>query len=337
MLLWGGLCLVTLLGGLTWYDFAVSEPNVQDFSGQRAVIEGKVVRDTEYSEGGAWMGFSVQRVWVGDSRNAASGKVVVYTDPVPSYSQGDVLRITAEIDPLSDISNSGYRAFLERQGYVGTVRESAEIELVQRSWLFGFRNRLAESISTALAEPQASLAEGLLLGIRSHMPDELRTDFSKTGTSHLLAISGFNLAVIGGAILGAAAWVFGRQRPVYLVVTLVMVWLYSALTGMQPPVFRSAIMFSLVLAALWMGRPYFSKLLKSSCSIPSSNPILVESVIGPLLPSISATPSFLIAFPPSSLCCKPVSYHAQTCKPVRGAGRSILPVSTAMSWLADSC
>ena len=48
VLLWGGLCLATLLGGLAWYDFAVSEPNLQDFSGQRVVIEGKVVRDTQY-------------------------------------------------------------------------------------------------------------------------------------------------------------------------------------------------------------------------------------------------------------------------------------------------
>ena len=255
LFLWGGLSLVTLLSGLNWYDVAVSEPNLQDFSGQRVVMEGEVSRDTQYSGGGAWMGVSVKRVWVGDCPSKASGKVVVYTEPVPWYSQGDVLRITGEVESLCEISNPGYRAFLERQGYVGTVADSAQIELVQRSWLFAFRNRLAGSISTALAEPQASLAEGLLLGIRSHMPDELRTDFSRTGTSHLLAISGFNLAVIGGAILSAAAWVFGRQRPVYLVVTLAIVWLYSALTGMQPPVFRSAIMFSLVLAALWVGRP----------------------------------------------------------------------------------
>ncbi len=255
VLLWGGLCLVTLLGGLAWYDFAVSEPNLQDFSGQRVVIEGKVVRDTQYSDGGAWLGFSAERIYVGDSGEEVSGKVVVYTDPLPSYSQGDVLSITGEIEPLSEIRNSGYRAFLVRQGFVGTVSDSAKIELLQRSWLFSFRNRLAHSISTALAEPQASLAEGLLLGIRSHMPDELRSDFSTTGTSHLLAISGFNLAVIGGAILGAAAWVFGRQRPLYLMVTLVFVWLYSALTGLQPPVLRSAIMFSLVLMALWLGRP----------------------------------------------------------------------------------
>jgi competence protein ComEC len=255
VLVWGSVCLVMLLGGLAWYGLAVSVPNLQDFTGQRVVIEGKVVRDTEYSKGGAWMGLSVERVWVGDSVKEASGKAVVYTDPLPSYSQGDVLRITGEIEPLSDISNAGYRDFLVRQGFAGTVSNPAEIELQQRSWLFSFRNRLAQSISTALPEPQASLAEGLLLGIRSHMPDELKTDFSTTGTSHLLAISGFNLAVIGGAVLGAAAWIFGRQRPVYLVVTLVIVWLYSALTGMQPPVLRSAIMFSLLLLALWLGRP----------------------------------------------------------------------------------
>ena len=255
MVLWGGLCLAILFGGVVWYGLSVSEPNVQEFSGRKVVIEGKVVRDSQYSDYGAWFGLSAERVCVGDSSEEVSGKVLVYTDPVPTYSQGDVLRMTGMIEPLSDDLDSGYRTFLVRQGFVGVVDSPAEIELLDRSWLFSFRNRLAESISSALPEPQASLAEGLLLGIRSHMPDELKSDFSRTGTSHLLAISGFNLAVIGGAILGAAAWVFGRQRPVYLLVTLIVVWLYSALTGMQPPVFRSAIMFSLFIVALGLGRP----------------------------------------------------------------------------------
>ncbi|MDM8001055.1 MAG: DNA internalization-related competence protein ComEC/Rec2 [Dehalococcoidia bacterium] len=253
--LWGGLCVVTLLGGVTWYQVAVSEPNLQDFSGQRVIVDCRVVRDTQYRDGGAWIGVSAKRVQVGDCSRVASGKLVVYTGPLPSYNQGDVLKIAGVITPLSEISNSGYRSFLKRQGYAGTMDESSQIKLVRSSWLFGFRDRLAESISTALAEPAASLAEGLLLGIRSHMPDQLRADFSRTGTSHLLAISGFNLAVIGGAVLAMAAWVFGRHHAFYLVVTLIIVWLYSALTGMQPPVFRSAIMFSLVLAGLWLGRP----------------------------------------------------------------------------------
>lgn len=250
-----GLCLAVLTAGMAWYPVRVSPPTLQGFSGRAVVMEGEVVRGTEYSDGGAWLGFSAQRVLGCGSGQAVSGRVVVYTDPFPSYSQGDVLRIAGEISPLTEIRNAGYRDFLVRQGFVGTVSDSAEIELLRRSWLFGFRDRLAGSLRTALAEPQASLAEGLLLGLRSRMPDELRDAFSRTGTSHLLAVSGFNLAVVGGAVLAAAARALGRQRPFYLVVTVVIVWMYSALTGMQPPVLRAAIMFSLLLAGLWLGRP----------------------------------------------------------------------------------
>lgn len=255
VVLWGGLSLVILLGGLAWYNSAVNEPSLRACDGRIVVIEGEVVRDTQYGDGGAWFGFSAQRLCLDGSCEQISGKVLVYTDSFPSYSQGDVLEIVGEIEPLSEISNSDYRTFLTRQGFVGTMDDQSEIEVLHRSWLFSLRNRLAQSISSALPEPQASLAQGLLLGMRSHMPDELKDDFSRTGTSHLLAISGFNLAVIGGVILGVAAWVFGRRRPTYLVVTVAMVWLYSALTGMQPPVLRSAIMFTLLLVALWLGRP----------------------------------------------------------------------------------
>ncbi len=254
VVLWGGLCGVALAGGLAWYGFAVSEPSLRDSSGQTVVIEGEVAQDPHYGDYGSWFSLSAERLYADDSGEKVSGKVLVYTDILSSYSQGDVLRITGEIQPLSTVTKPDYRALLQRQGFVGTMSDP-DIEVLRKSWLFSFRDRLAQSISSALPEPQASLAQGLLLGMRSHMPDGVREAFSRTGTSHILAVSGFHLAIIGGTILGFSAWVFGRQRPTYLVVTLVMVWLYSALTGMQPPILRAAIMFSLYLAALWLGRP----------------------------------------------------------------------------------
>ena len=86
-------------------------------------MEGKVERDTEYSEDGSWFDFSAERRYVGDSAEGVSGKVVVYSDVLSSYSQGDVLRITGEIEPLSEISSPDYRAFLKRQGFVGTMSD----------------------------------------------------------------------------------------------------------------------------------------------------------------------------------------------------------------------
>ncbi|MBN2098897.1 MAG: DNA internalization-related competence protein ComEC/Rec2 [Dehalococcoidia bacterium] len=253
-LLWGGLCLVTLLGGLAWYHFAVNEPSLGDSGGRIVVLEGEVVQDPRYGDGGSWFSFSAERLCTGDSREKVSGKVLVYTDVLSSYSQGDVLRVMGRVEPLSEVGNLDYRTFLQRQGFVGTINDP-DIEMVRRSWLFSLRERLSRSISSALPEPQASLAQGLLLGMRSHMPDEVKSAFTTTGTSHILAVSGFHLAIVGGTILGFSAWLFGRQRPAYLVVTLVMVWLYAALTGMQPPIMRAAIMFSLHLVALWLGRP----------------------------------------------------------------------------------
>lgn len=254
VVLWGGLCAAALTGGLAWYGLAVSEPSLRDSGGRTVVLEGEVAQDPHYGDRGSWFSLSGARLYAGDSCEKVSGKVLVYTDVLSSYSQGDVLRISGEIRPLSTIANADYRAVLQRQGYAGTMSHP-DIELIRRSWLFGFRDRLAQSISSALPEPQASLAQGLLLGMRSHIPDEVKGAFTRTGTSHILAVSGFHLAVIGGTILGFSAWVFGRQRPSYLLVTLVLVWLYSALTGMQPPIMRAAIMFSLYLAALWLGRP----------------------------------------------------------------------------------
>ena len=181
VVLWGGLCGVALAGGLAWYGFAVSEPSLRDSSGQTVVIEGEVAQDPHYGDYGSWFSLSAERLYADDSGEKVSGKVLVYTDILSSYSQGDVLRITGEIQPLSTVTKPDYRALLQRQGFVGTVSDSGRSKLLRRSWLFSFRNRLAHSISTALAEPQASLAEGLLLGIRSHMPDELRERFLQDG------------------------------------------------------------------------------------------------------------------------------------------------------------
>ncbi len=282
----GCLCLAAVVAGMSWYQVKVHSPSLEEAMGQTVVMEGKVVRGTEYSEGGAWLYFSAERVLQGECDRAVSGEVVVYTEPFPAYSQGDVLRICGEIRPLSRISNAGYRDFLGREGFVGTVDDSADIRLLRRSWLFSFRDRLAASLRTALAEPQASLAEGLLLGLRSRMSADLANDFARTGTSHLLAISGFNLAVIGGVVLAAAARVAGRRQPAYLAITLVIVWMYSALTGMQPPVLRAAIMFSLLLAGLWLGRP------GSALSALA----LAAAVMAGLDPRVLRDPSFQLSF-----------------------------------------
>ncbi|MDD4876490.1 MAG: ComEC/Rec2 family competence protein, partial [Dehalococcoidales bacterium] len=121
-------------------------------------------------------------------------------------------------------------------------------------WIYSLRNLLSQSLAKILPEPQASLAQGIVLGIRDNIPSSVNTDFSRSGTSHLLAISGFHLAIITGILLTIGIWLFGKRHYLYIWLALGIIWLYALLSGMHPPVVRGAIMASLFLTAEFLGR-----------------------------------------------------------------------------------
>ena len=80
-------------------------------------------------------------------------------------------------------------------------------------------------------------------------------DFRSAGASHVLAISGLHVGILLGITLAISGQVFGRRRQLYLVLPLVLMWLYALMSGMSPSVTRAAIMGSVYLAALFLGRP----------------------------------------------------------------------------------
>ena len=122
------------------------------------------------------------------------------------------------------------------------------------AWVYWLRNSLSQTLAQVLPEPQASLAQGIILGTRYNIPPEIKADFVSTGTAHILAISGVNLSIIAGMLVSIGIWLFGKRRYIYVWLALGIIWLYALLTGMNPPVVRGAIMASLFLAAELLGR-----------------------------------------------------------------------------------
>ena len=104
------------------------------------------------------------------------------------------------------------------------------------------------------AGTQAALAQGMLLGIRSNIPDDLKTAFSITGTTHILAISGLNIGIVAGIMLSFGLLLFGRRHYIYIWLALGVIWVYAVLTGLEAPVVRSVIMASIFLSAELLGR-----------------------------------------------------------------------------------
>lgn len=203
---------------------------------------------------------SAGEIVVNSRKQEASGTALIRVPRYPAYNYGDVLQVTGKLETPPQFEDFDYRSYLARQG-IYSVMYYPKIEILDRGqgckalqWLYSLRESLSQSLARALPEPQGSLAQGILLGLRSNIPDSVSQAFSRTGTAHLLAISGLHIGIIIGMLLSLGILVFGRQRSIYIWLALLGIWLYALLTGMRPPVIRGAIMGSLFLLAESLGR-----------------------------------------------------------------------------------
>ena len=153
-----------------------------------------------------------------------------------------------------------YREYLARQGITALMRRPEATLLDEGlgnpflSAVYRLRSSLSRSLNRTLAEPQASLAQALLLGKRGDIPQDVTQDFRDTGTSHLLAISSLHVGVVLALILPLSAALLGRRRNLYLLTPLGILWLYALLSGLSASVERAVIMASVYLLALALGR-----------------------------------------------------------------------------------
>jgi competence protein ComEC len=104
-----------------------------------------------------------------------------------------------------------------------------------------------------MTEPHASLLVGILLGVQSTLPEEVRDAFSIAGLTHILVISGWNITIIVVCVSGAVvACGVGRKRAVAC--SLPVIALYVCFVGVSPSVVRAAIMGSLAVLAVLVDR-----------------------------------------------------------------------------------
>ncbi|MBI4039197.1 ComEC/Rec2 family competence protein, partial [Candidatus Daviesbacteria bacterium] len=131
------------------------------------------------------------------------------------------------------------------------------IRLQQGGWEISLdlfkRKRLVldQKISQFLPSPQAELLSGILLGQNKNLPVKLKLNLRDTSTLHIVVASGQNLSMVGGLFL-AMAGLIKRRNAIFL--SLLAVTLYTLLSGVQVPILRAAIMFSLASLASIYGR-----------------------------------------------------------------------------------
>ena len=284
------------------------------------VLQGRITGDPEATDRRIKFVLEVTGIDLGNTRQPvpvspgrAPGKVLVYAEPPPSlvesgrafpfFRHGDTLTLRGDWQRPRPLEDFDYPAYLASQGISGTVwsREvewlSEEGGLRWRGRIYDLRRRLATALGQSLPPPHSSLAQALLLGLREQLPDQVVQDFRSTGTSHLLAISGMHVGILMALALGAASFLVGRHRRAYLLLPLAAVWLYALVSGLSPSVTRAAIMGSVYLAALSLGRPRSAvpALALSAAVMTGFNPMLLFQISFQL--SFAAVAGIILALP----------------------------------------
>ncbi|GAB3710954.1 ComEC/Rec2 family competence protein [Nocardiopsis oceani] len=134
----------------------------------------------------------------------------------------------------------------------GPPEEVAEPSRLQ-DFAGGVRTGLREAASE-LSQPERGLLPALIVGDVSRIPEETAEDFRATGMTHLLTVSGANLAILTGFVLGVARW---TRAPTWCTVLggALMIWVFVLVCRPEPSVVRAAFMGSVGLLALATGRP----------------------------------------------------------------------------------
>ncbi len=228
--------------------------------GRPAVLEGMVDSYPDLQPGFSQYRVHVDTLWQGEDRLPVAGVLLVRAAADQRFQYGDRLRLRGVLATPNVYPDFDYRRYLARQG-IHTIIRRLEIEWLAGDqghpfWtaLYVLRARASVLLNLLLPEPYAALANGMILGIDSGIPDELDADFKLTGTSHVLVISGTNIAVLSGFLLVVTRLLFrGRKGPA-TTLTLLCIVLYTLLVGAGPSVVRAAFMGALVVFGLYLGR-----------------------------------------------------------------------------------
>ncbi len=210
--------------------------------GQKVVFSG-IVSDQE------------QRI---DNQKLVVGNIQIATPRYPEYKYGDEIKITGVIKTIE----GDWENYFKKENIAGLMG-FPEIELISRgngskikSALLEIRGFFISSFRKVLPFDKAAFMSGLVLGETAEFSDEFKEKLRATGTSHLVALSGYNIAIIASTVSSLLGLWWFTKRFTFAGSTL-LIFAFVLMTGGEASVVRAAIMGFLVLLADKLRRVYY--------------------------------------------------------------------------------
>ena len=191
--------------------------------------------------------------------HASDARIRLYADSLAGLHAGERIRCRGAVRPFRGGAES-YRRLMARRGYAGTLW-IAERTLLERlpGRHAGLHRRAVERLSRLpMSAGAAAVVEAMAAGERRGVTPELRTAYSRSGLSHLLAVSGLHTGIVF-ALVNLLLWWLPLLRRGHLLRNLLAaacIWIYVAAAGFPPSAVRAAVMFTMLQSALASASEY---------------------------------------------------------------------------------
>lgn len=235
----GLLIIFGIIIGLGYFNFwDTHEKAIQLPYSKEITIEGQVIGHPDFS--GSQANYILKY---------EDAKIRLTAGRYPEYHYGDVLRTKGVI-------KESYPYFFH-QGILGQVYSEETIEKTGHrgniivKTIYVIRDKFEDSLNKSLSEPYASFAAGLVLGSKRNIPDSLMSDFNRTGTTHIIAVSGYNVTIII-VWIGLFLGIFSRKFKFWG--SLAAILIFVIMTGAPASVIRAGILAGLIALGHFEGR-----------------------------------------------------------------------------------
>ena len=258
------ITLFSFVLGLARMHYAEMKPSeLTQYVNQNISLTARIVREPEVRE--TMLNLYVEP----EVPDGVSGELVLVSVDRLSYassdiSYGDIVRIGGMLaQPEAFETNGGrvfdYAGYLKARG-VSYIVPRAKLEIIEQEegtffgYLFNSKKQFQEALEYSIPEPYAGLGEGVLLGVKRALGQDLEDAFRRTGIIHIVVLSGYNIMiVVEGLMFILSFFFFPRTR---MMMGIGAISLFALLVGLSATVVRAALMATLLIIARTTGRTY---------------------------------------------------------------------------------
>ena len=220
---------------------------------ERISFEGTVIKS---SKGIRWLVLEASIEFLLPYREEKiNDRILIFLPPARDYEIGEKLLVSCDLRESKEWPRRSPRwiCLPESVRYLGRVDSGVFTGLISDA-----RARFFDGLRASFPEPQFSLAGGLLLGNNFGFSQKLMDSFVRTGTAHIVAVSGWNVTMISNFVL-IALLSLGCSRRRTLPALIVFIIFYALLTGGGSSIVRAGIMGAMAGTAWHIGRSYSVK------------------------------------------------------------------------------